>query len=82
MIEAYKNGDEESYNLLFKYREVMFTNLLVKEADLVYYGRFSVRDIEKMRYVEWMFHWKTLKERIDEENKRNEELLSRARGIK
>lgn len=69
MIEAYNNQDEETYSKIFNARSKHFENLLAIEDVLVYYGNFSVADIEKMKVIERRFHLQKVRERAERRQK-------------
>lgn len=71
MIEAENNSDQELYDQIAKIREQQFTNLMRIQADLVYFGHFTLSDTERMKVIERRFHINEINRRIEEMSKRS-----------
>ena len=66
MIDAEREEDQELYDKLFEIRERKFNNLLRIEADLVYYGHFTLSDVRTMKVIERRYHINEINRRLEE----------------
>ena len=80
MTEALFNQDQETYDKLFNYRVEQFNNLLRIESDLVYYGHFTIADIQNMKVVERRYHTKLISERLEAISKQRKQQVSHVKG--
>lgn len=64
--KAVLEEDSELFRRADKYRLGMWENVMIDEANLIYHGRFSYKDVQEMPVVERTFFLNYTRDRLKE----------------